>query len=154
MQNATKFHDFEKGIIVGYYRNGRFCQNVFRNGRATKLRDRARQVLSKKTRKTPTKPIVYILQELQQVSGSVVFINIIHKEAHLLGSHGHYVVHKRKQILWSDDSRLNLYELDGKVQVWRTPRERLLPECILSTVKFGGGGIMVGDVSSGIDWDP
>ncbi|KAJ8873149.1 hypothetical protein PR048_026766 [Dryococelus australis] len=46
-------------------------------------------------------------------------------------------------VLWSDESRLTLFRSDGRVWVWRLPGERLLPECIVQTRKFGGGGVMV-----------
>ncbi|GFT53048.1 transposable element Tc1 transposase [Trichonephila clavipes] len=70
--------------------------NVLRPSRPTKLRDRYRRVLFKEIRKNLTKPIVRILQEFQQASGtlSVFSINTIHKEAHLLGFNGNSATHK------------------------------------------------------------
>lgn len=46
-------------------------------------------------------------------------------------------------IIWSDESKFNLFGNDGRVFVRRRVGEELLPECIQQTVKFGGGNVMV-----------
>lgn len=47
-----------------------------------------------------------------------------------------------KTIIWSDESRFNLIS-DRPQRCLRMPHERLHPECLQNTVKFGRGGIMV-----------
>ena len=42
-----------------------------------------------------------------------------------------------KSVLGSDELRFTLFRSDGRVWVWQ------LPVCIVSTRKFGGGGVMV-----------
>lgn len=47
------------------------------------------------------------------------------------------------RVIWSDESRFCLFKSDGKQRVWRRVGERYDEGKTVSTVKFGGGGIMV-----------
>jgi hypothetical protein len=47
-----------------------------------------------------------------------------------------------RQVVWSDESRFAVWQ-DGDRLVWRTVAEKYRPECLVPTVKHGGGGIMV-----------
>ena len=46
-------------------------------------------------------------------------------------------------VMWSDESRFNLYNPDGGNFVRRPPGKRYDQKYVRSTVKFGGGSIMV-----------
>ncbi len=46
-------------------------------------------------------------------------------------------------VLWSDESKVNLFDSDGVQHVWRHPAEEYQENCALPTVKHGGGSIMV-----------
>ena len=48
-----------------------------------------------------------------------------------------------KRVLWSDEPKFNLFGTDGKVRVWREPREEFQPACAVPTVKHGGGNVKV-----------
>jgi transposase len=48
-----------------------------------------------------------------------------------------------KSIIFSDESKFNMLQSDGKVSVWRQPGTGLLPRNITPTLKFGGGSVMV-----------
>ena len=45
------------------------------------------------------------------------------------------------KVLWSDESKFNLFGSDGRVIVWRSAREEFGPECAMPTVKHGGGNV-------------
>ena len=48
-----------------------------------------------------------------------------------------------KNVVWSDESKLNLFDSDGKVMVWRIPREEFDPLCTTPAIEHGGGSVMV-----------
>lgn len=48
-----------------------------------------------------------------------------------------------KSIIFSDESKFNLFYSDGKVSVWRKAGEGLKPKNLIPTFKYGGGSIMV-----------
>ncbi|KFM63573.1 Transposable element Tcb1 transposase, partial [Stegodyphus mimosarum] len=53
-----------------------------------------------------------------------------------------------QQVIWSDESSFTLFQMTGRIYVWRTPKEEFYPECLLLTVKHGDGAIMVWGVIS------
>ncbi|OXA46301.1 Transposable element Tc1 transposase [Folsomia candida] len=46
-------------------------------------------------------------------------------------------------ILWTDESKFNVFGSDGRRRVWRYPKEALNPKNLNPTVKHGGGSVMV-----------
>ena len=48
-----------------------------------------------------------------------------------------------KHVLWSDESKFNLFGSDGKTIVWRSTTEAFNPKCTLPTIKHNGGSLMV-----------
>ncbi|GIY48088.1 transposable element Tc1 transposase [Caerostris extrusa] len=91
------------------------CRNAPRVGRPTKLGHRDRRVLTREIRKNRTQSIALIREEFQQVSGSIVSMNTIRKEAHLHCFHGRAAAHKplitksnrAARLMWCKASKLD-----------------------------------------------
>ena len=48
-----------------------------------------------------------------------------------------------KHVLWSDESKFNLFGSDGKIMMWRSTTEEYRPKCTTPTVKHNSGSRMV-----------
>lgn len=58
-------------------------------------------------------------------------------------SHKHWTTDDWRKVIWSDESKFTLFQTTGKSYVRRRAGEAHLPECIVPTVKHGGGNVMV-----------
>ena len=56
--------------------------------------------------------------------------------------HKYWGVGQWKRIIYSNESKFNLIDADGRVKVWRQKGERYSPECTLKTVRGGGDSLM------------
>ncbi len=111
-----------------------------------------------------------IAAEVEGVGGQPVSAQTIRHTLHQISLHGclprkkpllklmHKKAHLKKQfaedkqtkdmdywnhVVWSDETKINLFGSDGVKRVWRQPGEEYKYKCVLPTVKHGGGSVMV-----------
>ena len=73
------------------------------------------------------------------------FLSAANRKKHLQFAleHKDWTVEDWGKIIFSDESKFNLYKSDGRTYVRRSSSEALNPCCIQQTVKHGGGSGMV-----------
>lgn len=58
-------------------------------------------------------------------------------------NHIHWTIADWKKVVWSDESKFNLFNSDGIHYVHRPPNTRFDPKYTIGTVKHGGGNCIV-----------
>ncbi len=139
-------------------------QNRPRHGRPKKLSARAQRHIQRLCLGNRRMSAASIAAEVEGVGGQPVSAQTIRRTLHQIGLHGCCprrkpllkMMHKkaRKQfaednhywnhVLWSDETKINLFGSDGVKCVWRQPGEECKDKCVLPTVKHGGGSVMSG----------
>ncbi len=139
-----------------------------RHGRPKKLSARAQRHIQRLCLGNRRMSAASIAAEVEGVGGQPVSAQTIRRTLHQIGLHGCRprrkpllkMMHKkaRKQfaedkqtkdmdywnhVLWSDETKINLFGSDGVKRVWRQPGEDYKDKCVLPTVKHGGGSVMV-----------
>lgn len=57
--------------------------------------------------------------------------------------HINWTVDQWETVLWSDESKFNLFHSDGRIKVWRPNNKKFDPRYGKVTVKYGGGKVLV-----------
>lgn len=149
--------------------------NRERQGRPKKLTDKHKRLIVRKVKCEPRKTSTELALELEEESQVKVSPETIRRTLRASGLNGRVARkkpllkprHKKhrlkfakehqnkppsfwKRVLWSDETKMNLFESDGKVYVWRHPNEAFKEENVVPTVKHGGGSVMLwGCMSAG-----
>lgn len=154
--------------IIQRFKKTGSTQNRPRAGRPRKLSECAErhiQILSKKNRR---RSAVDINAEIGEIVDQPVSSQTVRRTLHRIGLRGCRprkkpllkTAHKRaryqfaasmstksmsfwKNVLWSDETKINLFGSDGVSHVWRQPGEAYNDVCTMPTVKHGGGNVMV-----------
>lgn len=57
--------------------------------------------------------------------------------------HKNWTVEDWKRVIWTDETKINRYQSDGKAYYWHRPNEKLQKHQVKETLKHGGGSLMV-----------
>ncbi len=153
--------------VIQRFSNTGFTRNRPRKGRSEKLSPRAVCQVQKLASKNRCMSVASIALEVAEVEGQLVSSQTTRHILQQVGLHGRHprrkpllkLAHKkaRKQLAednlsksmnywnhvqWSDETQINLFGSDGVQHVWQRTGEEYQENCVLPTVKHGGGSIM------------
>ena len=154
--------------MVDKYKSTKCIGNLFGRGRKRKTTATTDRLIQRKLKLDRRKSATTVKVEIENELGISLHVDTIRKRAHEVGLFGRVARKKPyvnkinrgkrlkfakemlekpvdfwKNVVWSDESKFNLFGSDGKIMVWRTPREEFNPKCTIPTVKHGGGSVMV-----------
>ena len=154
--------------MIMKYKKTKCIANLAGRGRKRKTTVREDKVIQRKIKADRRKSASSVKHEIMQEIGITISSQTVRRRAHEAGLYGRiarkkpyvnktnrlkrlsYVKTYRdkemsfwKHVLWSDESKYSLFGSDGKVIVWRTPKEEFDPKCTVPTVKHGGGSVNV-----------
>ena len=151
-----------KSIIKKWKEYGT-CVNLPRAGRPHKLSDRARRRLVREATKTPMttlKELQASAAEMGETLHTTTVARVLHqsklygREPLLKKTHIKYRLEfakrhvgdsmvKWKKVLWSDETKVELFGHQTRRYVWRRPNTAHQHKRTIPTVKHGGGSIML-----------
>lgn len=153
--------------MITKYKSTKCIGNIISRGRKRKTETHVDRTIQRKIKVNRRISASTVKAELQTELNITISESTIRRRAHEIGLYGRiarkkpYVnkVNRQKRleyartyremplgywnrVIWSDETKFNLFGSDGKVMVWRTPKEELDPKCTVPTVKHGGGSVM------------
>ena len=142
--------------------------NLSGRGRKRKTTASVDRIIQRKIKLNRRKSAPTVKAEIEKQLGVIVHANTIRNRLHEIGLYGRIARKKPyvnkinrgkriddvkmmmekpydywKHVLWSDESKFNLFGSDGKIMVWRSTMEEYDPKCTVPTVKHNDGSVMV-----------
>lgn len=154
--------------IIKRYKKNHMIQDKRRLGRPSKLSNGIKRIIVRNIKKNPRKSAPKVAADLQALYGIIVNPETIRRVIRSAGYHGRaarkkfFVSEKNRKlrlafaksninknsdywnkVIFADESKFNIFGSDGRILVWRKPREEFRKQNLVPTVKHGGGGVMV-----------
>lgn len=153
--------------IIDRFGEKNTVQNMPRSGRPRLLTTRTGRHMVRLIQKTPKLSAPKVVEELRN-DGVQVSESTVRRVFNVAGYHGR-VARKKffvsetnrkkrltfakqyvdkgpefwKKVIFSDESKFNVFGSDGRQMVWRKKNTQLHPKSLLPTVKHGGGSVLV-----------
>ena len=154
--------------IIKRYKNTKCIVNMRGRGRRRKTTAAVDRIIQRKIKADWRKSASSVKVELEKEYGVIIHANTVRNRIHEIGLYGRVARKKPllnkdnrtkriryaktmleksfsywKDVLWSDESKFNLFGSDGKIMVWRSTNEEFDPRCTAPTVKYQAGSVMV-----------
>lgn len=156
------------GDIIRRFENEDRIESIPQRGQPKELSDREERVIIRKVKNNPKLSAPKLATEVLNECGKKVCPETIRRVIRRSGYNGRiarkkpYIseVNRKKRlqfakehvdkdeswwedVIFADETKINLFGSDGRVSVWRKPNEELKPSNLQPTVKHGGGSIMI-----------
>lgn len=154
--------------VVNNYNETGSTENKPRSGRPKKLSRRDTSFILKEVDQNPKENATKLAEKIALRSGTVVHPRTIQRTLNANGFHSRTPRKKPliseknrklrlefaqryidkgidfwKRVLFTDESKYNIFGSDGRDKVWRKPNTAMDPKHLVPTVKHGGGSVMV-----------
>ena len=152
--------------IIAKYKKTKCIGNILGRGRKRMTTEHLDRLIQRKVKADRRKSAASVKVEVENELGIKVSEQTVRRRLHEVGLYGRVARKKPyvskvnrgkrlryvkswqekplecwKNVLWSDETKFNLFGSDGKVMVWRSPKEEFYPSCTVPTVKHGDGNV-------------
>ncbi|KAG1609062.1 hypothetical protein G6F44_013669 [Rhizopus delemar] len=89
--------------------------------------------------------VLHSVEIFAEIKKKKLLLTAQHKKARLAWAkkHQYWTIHDWRRVIFSDETKINIWGSDGCKYYWKRKGDRLQPHHIEVTVKHGGGGIML-----------
>ncbi len=161
-------HNTVAKVVQTFKKYGTATISQRRPGRPRKLTPRQERLLMRRVEENRHASSLQLSKEVESQTGVTISRNTIRRTLQRNGMHGcrprkkPFLKPRHKKarlefarahadkdedywdsILWSDETKINVFGTDGFKTVWRRKGEEYKEKCMVPTVKYGGGSVLM-----------